>query len=141
MNQQLSIEDLMKKTTDLPSLPAATFAVMREADSPTSSAHTIASHLMEDQALTMRVLRLANSAFYGLSRQIMSAEEAVVVLGSRTIRHLCLVASTYPWMSKPLKGYELGPEQLFSHALAVAVAVGYLRIGRRGGGSGSPAIL
>lgn len=117
----LSIDEILSKTPDLPSMPAAALAVMREADSSTSSAHTISGHLMQDQALTMRVLRLANSAYYGLSRQVMSAPEAVVVLGTRTIRHLCLVASTYPWMSKPLKGYELGPEELFNHSLAVAV--------------------
>lgn len=117
----LTIEEILKKTSDLPSMPAAALAVMREVDSSTSSAHSISAHLMHDQALTMRVLRLANSAFYGLSRQVMSAQEAVVVLGTRTIRHLCLVASTYPWLSRPLAGYELGPEQLFNHSLAVAV--------------------
>lgn len=117
----LTIEDILKKTTDLPSIPAAALAVMREADSQTSSAHSISQHLMQDQALTMRVLRLANSAFYGLARQVMSSQEAVVVLGTRTIRHLCLVASTYPWLSRPLKGYELGPEALFNHSLAVAI--------------------
>lgn len=118
---QYTIEEILKNTTDLPSLPAAALMVMKEADSPTSSAHTIAEYLVQDQALTARVLRLSNSAFYGLSRQVTSAQESVVVLGTRTVRNLCLVAATYPWLSKPLAGYSLGPEALFSHAMAVAV--------------------
>lgn len=115
-----SLEEILQRTTDLPSIPAAALAVLREAESSSSSAHTIAAKLAADQGLAVRVLRLANSAFYGLPRQVMSVQEAVVVLGTRTIRHLCLVAATYPWLSKPLPGYELGPEQLFIHALAVA---------------------
>ncbi len=121
MSLKLTIEDILRKTPDLPSMPAAAIAVMKESDSATASAHSISEHLMRDQALTVRVLRLANSAYYGLARQVMSSQEAVVVLGTRTIRHLCLVASSYPWLSRALPGYELGPEQLFKHSLAVAV--------------------
>ncbi len=117
----LTLEDLVAKTSDLPSLPAAALAVMRETDSPTGTAQSIARYLSQDQALTARILRLANSAYYGLARQIMDVSDAVVVLGMRCIRNLCMVASTYPWMVKPLKGYGLGPREMWTHSFAVAV--------------------
>jgi HD-like signal output (HDOD) protein len=117
----LTLEDLVSKTSDLPSLPAAAVAVMRETDSPTGTAQSIARYLSQDQALTARILRLANSAYYGLARQIMDVSDAVVVLGMRCIRNLCMVASTYPWMIKPLKGYGLGPREMWTHSFAVAV--------------------
>jgi HD-like signal output (HDOD) protein len=117
----LTLEDIVAKTSDLPALPAAALAVMRETDSPTGSAQSIARYLSQDQALTARILRLANSAYYGLSRQIMDVSDAVVVLGMRCIRNLCMVASTYPWMVKPLKGYGLGPREMWTHSFAVAV--------------------
>jgi HD-like signal output (HDOD) protein len=117
----LTLEDIVAKTSDLPSLPAAALAVMRETDSPTGTAQSIARYLSQDQALTARILRLANSAYYGLARQIMDVPDAVVVLGMRCIRNLCMVASTYPWMTKPLKGYGLGPREMWTHSFAVAV--------------------
>lgn len=117
----LTLDDIVAKTSDLPSLPAAALAVMRETDSPTGTAQSIAKYLSQDQALTARILRLANSAYYGLSRQIMDVPDAVVVLGMRCIRNLCMVASTYPWMVKPLKGYGLGPKEMWTHSFAVAV--------------------
>jgi putative nucleotidyltransferase with HDIG domain len=116
-----TLEEMVEKTSDLPSIPAATLAVMREAESPTGSAHSVARCLMQDQALTTRVLRLANSAFYGLSRQVVEIPEAVVVLGMRTIRNLCLLASTYPWMNKPLAGYDLPAGALWAHSFGVGV--------------------
>lgn len=117
----MSIEDLVKKTADLPTIPAAALAVMREAASSTSTATSVANHIAQDHALTAQVLRLANSAYYGLSRQVDDLQEAVVVLGMRSVRNLAIVASTYPWMSVALKGYGLGPKQMWTHSFAVGI--------------------
>ncbi len=118
----MSIDDLVKKTADLPTIPAAALAVMREAASATSTANSVANHIAQDHALTAQVLRLANSAYYGLSRQVDDLQEAVVVLGMRSVRNLAIVASTYPWMSVALKGYGLGPKMMWTHSFAVGVA-------------------
>lgn len=76
---------------------------------------------MQDQGLSARILRLANSAFYGLNRQVTTPQDAVVILGIRTVRNLAMVAASYPWMSKPIKGYILGPKEMWAHGLGVAV--------------------
>lgn len=117
----LTLQDIVSKTSDLPSLPVAALAVMRETDNANGTAQSVARAMTQDQSLTARVLRLANSAYYGLSRQVMDIPEAVVVLGMRCIRNLAMVASTYPWMVKPLPGYDLGPSQMWTHSFAVAV--------------------
>jgi HD-like signal output (HDOD) protein len=117
----LTLQDIVQKTSDLPTMPAAALAVMREAESATGTALTVAGHLSQDQALTTRVLRLANSAYYGLQRQVMDLQEAVVVLGMRSVKNLAMVAATYPWLSKPLKGYALGPREMWTHSFGVAV--------------------
>jgi putative nucleotidyltransferase with HDIG domain len=118
----LTLEDIVSKTTDLPTIPAAALAVIRETDSPTATARGVAMHIGQDQALAARVLRLANSAYYGLQRQIMDHHEAVVILGMRCIRNLAMVAATYPWMTRPLKGYSLGPKEMWTHSFGVAIA-------------------
>ncbi len=117
----LTIQELVERTSDLPTIPAAAIKVIRESESSTSSASSLAATLAADQSLSARVLRLSNSAYYGLSRQVSDLPEAVVVLGMRCIRNLTLVAATFPWMSRTMKGYELGPKAMWSHALAVAV--------------------
>ena len=52
----ITIEDIVSKTQDLPTMPAAALAVMRETEDPESTASTVARHLAQDQALTARVL-------------------------------------------------------------------------------------
>lgn len=121
MGNSITIEDIVKKTPDLPSLPAAAVRVMREAESTTSSAASIAQILAQDQALSARVLRLANSAYYGLSRKVTNLQESVIVLGMRCVRNLCMVAATYPWMSRKLDGYCLGPKELWTHSFATGL--------------------
>lgn len=117
----LTIEDIINKTKDLPSLPAATLKVIRDTESSTATASSIANTLSQDQSLCVRVLRLANSPYYGLARQVNDLQEAVVVLGMRTVRNIAIVASTYPWMIRPLNGYALGPKALWTHAFSTAV--------------------
>jgi len=121
MSHLITIDEIVCKTTDLPSIPAAALRVMKETETSTSSAATIATSLAQDQALSVRVLRLANSAYYGLSRKVSDLPEAVVVLGMRTIKNLAMVASTYPWMSRPLAGYQLGPKEMWAHAFGTAI--------------------
>lgn len=118
----LQLADIVKRSTDLPTLPEAALAVMRETDNSASSARTVAVHLARDQALSVRVLRLSNSAYYGLQRQVLDLQEAVVLLGMRAVRNLAVVASTYPWMNRPLTGYCLEPKAMWRHSFGVGVA-------------------
>lgn len=121
MSTPITIEEIVKRTPDLPSLPAAAMKVMREAESSTSNAASIAQILAQDQSLSARVLRLANSAYYGLTRKVTNLQESVVVLGMRCVRNLCMVAATYPWMSRKLDGYCLGPRELWTHSFGTAL--------------------
>ena len=102
-------------------MPEAALAVVRMSNDQNASAHALADKIAHDQSLTARVLRLSNSAYYGLPRQITSIQDAVVLLGMRTVRHLALVASTFPWLKRPRKGYSLGPQALWAHSIAVSV--------------------
>jgi putative nucleotidyltransferase with HDIG domain len=117
-----SLGDLIAKTPDLPTMPQAALAVMREAGLPTSTAKSVADSIAKDQGLAARVLRLANSAYYGMPRQVHDIQEAVLMLGMRSIGNLATVASTYPWMAKPLVGYGLGPQEMWRHSFATAVS-------------------
>ncbi|HXH60916.1 MAG TPA: HDOD domain-containing protein [Fimbriimonadaceae bacterium] len=117
----ITLDDIVSRTSDLPTFSASALEVMRQADSATARAESLAEIISQDQSLSARVLRLANSAYYGLERKITNLPEGVVVLGTRTIKNLAMVAATYPWMSRPLRGYGLEPKQLWHHSFGTAL--------------------
>lgn len=116
----LTLDDIIARTGELPSVPTVAFEVMRETDRSESNAASVATKLHRDQALTSRVLRLANSSFYGLSRRVSDASEAVVVLGMRTVRSLSVLAGAYPMLSLHKNCYGVEGNGLWEHSYAVA---------------------
>ena len=118
MHEQL--RELIRQTTELPSMPEIAFEAIRVADQAESSASTVAATLAKDPSLSARMLRLANSSFYGMSRQVTSISDAVIVLGMRTVKSLALVAASFPWLHKALNGKGISPQLLWNHSLTTA---------------------
>lgn len=116
----MEIKDIIRKASDLPSMPEVAFEVIRIADQAESSALKVANTLSRDPSLSARVLRLANSAFYGMSREVSSVQDSVIVLGMRTTKSLSLVAASFPWLHIALKGKGLKPELLWNHCISCA---------------------
>jgi putative nucleotidyltransferase with HDIG domain len=86
---------LLKKTIekalqDLPALPAVVTKVLQETEHPDASAQSVERLIASDQALAMKVLKVVNSAYYGLSGQVTSLGQAVVILGLQQVRNLVL---------------------------------------------------
>ncbi|MDR0564633.1 MAG: HDOD domain-containing protein, partial [Azoarcus sp.] len=76
-----SAQELISYIESLAALPTVYYRVREQLESPTGSISEVA-HLMEtDPALTAGILKLVNSAFYGLSRRVESVERAIPVLG------------------------------------------------------------
>lgn len=84
---------IIESVDQLPALPAIVTRLVEVVNSPESSAEDAAKLIDKDPALTSRMLRLANSAFYGIPRSISSVNSAVVILGFNTIKSLVLSAS------------------------------------------------
>ena len=101
-------------------MPEVAFEVIRIADQAESSALKVENTLSRDPSLSARVLRLANSAFYGMSREVSSVQDSVIVLGMRTTKSLSLVAASFPWLHIALKGKGLKPELLWNHCISCA---------------------
>ncbi len=115
------LQQLVQTIRDLPALPEVVVRVMRMAEDPRSDAPAIARVIATDQAMAARVLRLANSAFYGLPRRVSTLSEAVVILGFRTIKNLAIAASTFELLNREIAGYWLQRGELWKHSLACAI--------------------
>lgn len=116
-----TIEEVLATSPDLPALPVVATQVIRLTLDSDAGAQEIAQLLGQDPSLAARVLKLANSAFYGLNRQVGSLKDAVVILGMRTVREIATVAGALPWLKKPVTGYALEPGALLSHSTGLAV--------------------
>ncbi|HOM25323.1 MAG TPA: HDOD domain-containing protein, partial [Thermosynergistes sp.] len=66
---------VLKRIKDVPSLPQFVIETLKKLDDPSTSASDVAASLAKDEGLVMRVLKLANSAFYGLPRKVSSVTE------------------------------------------------------------------
>ena len=86
----ISAETVAQRAGALASLPTIHFQVERAINHPTSSAGDIAAVLSTDQALSARLLRIVNSAFYGFPRRIEGIGEAVRIIGTRQLHDLVL---------------------------------------------------
>ncbi len=84
---------IVENIKQLPALPTIVNKLIRVVNSVETSAEDAANLIEKDPALTVKVLRLANSAFYGMPRSISSVSSAVVVLGFNTLKSLVLSAS------------------------------------------------
>ncbi len=89
------IIDLIGDLDSLPTLPHVAAQVMELTVSPKASIRDISKILQTDPALTSKVLKVANSAFYGLKQQVNSLELALVILGMAEISHLIVGVSVF----------------------------------------------
>lgn len=78
---------------DLPSLPSVVTKVLEISEDSTSSASEIEKFIKADQAISSKLLRVVNSPYFGLSGQISSVGQAVVILGMTQVRNLVLSIS------------------------------------------------
>ena len=118
--QQAVIDSAIAGISHIATLPEITLKIIELVEDPTSTAqdlHTVISH---DQALCSRILKVVNSAFYGLPRQIGSINRAIVLLGLNAVKNIAIAAS----LTKLFRGGELCPgfsaRDLWTHSVATA---------------------
>ena len=87
---QADVHDLVRDVAALASLPGACHRVMQIADDQRASAREMAEVIELDPGLCARLLRLVNSPYYGLPRQVESVAHAVQIIGTNALRNLAL---------------------------------------------------
>jgi len=105
----------------LPPLPNTLGDLVDKLNNPDSSVRDITARIRTDPSLTTRLLRMANSAFYGPRAHITDVDRAVVVLGFRTTRNLVAAAAVASHFATFKNIHSFGPQGMYRHSLAVAV--------------------
>ncbi len=110
--------DLVAEITQLPVQPGAAMRLLWMLEDPRTSAADLGRLIESDPALSTQVIRLANTAFYGLSGKVASAWRAVTVLGLATVRALATTAA-FDLFSE--KGRSV-PDDFWPHSVTTAAA-------------------
>jgi putative nucleotidyltransferase with HDIG domain len=89
----LSLDEVVAKLQDLPSLPAVVMELLTSIDQEDVDISVLAKKVSHDQALTAKTLRLANSPAYGLQVKVTTIQQAITFLGFQTTRNLITAAA------------------------------------------------
>lgn len=89
------LKDKLAHFSNLPTLPQVATRLMGMINNPLTSATDVAFVVGQDLSLSAKVLRLANSAFYGIPRSITSIHSAIVILGLKVINTMVLSLTVF----------------------------------------------
>lgn len=117
--------ELRSRVAQLPPLPEVVLAMVATLDRGNARLGDLAELLQRDQALTARVLRLANSAFYGVPGRVASVHDAISLIGLRSLRSLVATAALTQHVSLP-SGSSFEPGVFWRHTVAAAFAARFL---------------
>ncbi|MDY0042679.1 MAG: HDOD domain-containing protein, partial [Desulforhabdus sp.] len=116
INQQSVFKHIVQTTGDLPTLPPIANLVLEKMSDPDVTAKQLHDIISKDQSLAARILKIANSTFYGCSRNITRVSDAVVIIGFKTIKSLLLTSV----LKDLLKNFGLIEKLLWDHSLGCA---------------------
>lgn len=113
-----NMEEIIMQSCDLPTMPDIAGKIVQLISDPNTTADMLNKAIMADQAMAARVLKLANSSFYGCLRSVNTLTQAIVIIGFGTIKNIVLAAST----KEVYKRFGLVEKMLHEHSTAVAMA-------------------
>jgi putative nucleotidyltransferase with HDIG domain len=115
------IEKILNKIDAVPTLPIIATQLTNALQSKNSSSKEVAEIVKNDQALTVKVLKLVNSPFYGFSQKITTIQRAITLLGFDMISSLSLSISIFDVVHKNDNSKGFKPEEFWKHSLGVAI--------------------
>ncbi|MGQ0629243.1 MAG: HDOD domain-containing protein [Phycisphaerales bacterium] len=122
LTREQAVSAAIREISHIATLPEITLKIIQLVESPTSTAQDLHNVISKDPALCTRILKVVNSAFYGLPGQIGSINRAIVLLGLNAVKNIAIAAS----LAKLFKGGSLTPtftaKDLWTHAVAVGAA-------------------
>lgn len=112
---------ILQTLGDLPVMPQVVLKARQIMADVNSGIKDVVKVLETDQAFATKILKVANSAYYGMSGKIATIQHASVILGYKTIGELITLASCSGLLNRVLEGYGLGAGDLWRHSMSVGI--------------------
>ncbi len=113
-------EKIYSKIDELPTLPTVVPKILSLTESSKSCSSDITTVITNDPALTSKILKIANSAYYGFSQKITDLNTAVTLLGFNMVKSLALSIGVLRSLPEGKKNAYFTPEDLWLHSIIVA---------------------
>ena len=115
------IKELIKKIDRLEPISRVSQKVLSMIEDPKNSASELSEIVSYDQAVTANLLKMCNSSYFGLSRQIDSVHHAIVFLGIDQVAKIVLMSCAAKNLKQKQSGYDLQENELWRHSVASAL--------------------
>jgi len=122
MRSNMRIDQIGGVIKAFPAMPGAALKLLTLADAPDATVQQIEDALRQDPGLTANVLKLANSAYFGIPSKIGSVRQAVMLLGLKRLVQMVVTTCASAVIDRGVPGYDLAAGELWRHSLAVSVA-------------------
>jgi putative nucleotidyltransferase with HDIG domain len=114
------IKEKVQTIIQLPALPTIAMEVVEMVDNPKTSASTLGKLISTDQALTAKVLKIANSPFYGFPKKISTIDFAIIVLGYDALKEIVISISLVSSLQKK-SDTQFDAKSFWDHSIASGV--------------------
>lgn len=123
---------IVRSLNDLPALPAVINKILEMTDDPTTSASDMEKLLAHEPSFVAKLMRVVNSAYYGLPGQVSSISHAVMILGFQQVRNLALSVAAFALVRANQPGLAKLQVSFWRHAFGVGLTAPEI-VGRKGG--------
>ena len=122
MDPDVRLVRIRRYIENMPALPVTVGKVLEVCNNPKASPVDLNRVISVDPVLMARVMRLINSAYYGLSGKVTSLVRAIIMLGLNTVKNLALSAAVVENLGRRENFRALHAQGFWRHSLAVGVA-------------------
>lgn len=120
--------EIISRMKSFPSMSGIAAKVLNLLDDPDAGADQVEQLLKQDPSLTANLLKLTNSAYFGIPSKVGSVRHAIAMLGWKRLSKLVMAACVGAITDRKIPGYDLPPGMLWQHSVAVSVtAEGLMR--------------
>ena len=126
MSSSSAIRDLISNNLSIPTIPEIVMKINNLIEDPDSGTREIGALVAEDAPLAAKVLRIANSAYYGLSGQCVSTEHASTVLGVKVLKNIVTQVAVISQFEHLEDSATFNINQLWEHAVHTAQVCSFM---------------
>ncbi len=120
-----TLESLIQNSQGLPSLPEIYIKVSELLESEKSNSHEIGEIIQTDPSISIKILRMVNSAYYGLPNQVQSIPQAITLLGRKSLKNM-LMGSILVDVFSHTDDIQIPMKSFWHHSVKTAIIAQYL---------------
>ncbi|MCD6319697.1 MAG: HDOD domain-containing protein [Candidatus Desulfofervidaceae bacterium] len=120
VKEEVTLRLLLQKISQLKPMSKTMQRVLSVIESDPFSIEEIKKEIYQDQALTVNILKICNSPYYGFAQRVANLSQGIVLLGLNTVKRILLSLSFKNILTPSINGYSLKQGEFFKHALGCA---------------------